>query len=202
MADIEHKDVTDPQIHEPKGAASAPSGRVYTSDGSGSGVWSTPRTSSEVGFVSYQDTATAITPIDIPGDGSYVPLTNNGNGQLTLLSHAPTGASDLWNVTTSVLDFSTLAVGDMVDIRVDMDVTTTNADQEFDVIVRLGAGDDLTALRVNKVGIGSERVSGFVSFPILSALVRTGGGSIRVSSGNAATVRVDTIYIKATINRS
>lgn len=36
---IQHRDIIDPQIHEPKGAASAASGTVYKADGSGSGSW-------------------------------------------------------------------------------------------------------------------------------------------------------------------
>ena len=36
---IQHSLITDPNIHEPKGAASATSGTIYTSDGLGSGTW-------------------------------------------------------------------------------------------------------------------------------------------------------------------
>ena len=35
-----HKNLVDPELHEPKGISSAPSGSIYISDGSGSGVWS------------------------------------------------------------------------------------------------------------------------------------------------------------------
>jgi hypothetical protein len=39
MANIQHSVLTDPQIHEPKGASTAASGRVYVANGSGSGSW-------------------------------------------------------------------------------------------------------------------------------------------------------------------
>lgn len=39
MADIQHKDITDPEIHEPKGITSAPPGLVYLSSGTGTGSW-------------------------------------------------------------------------------------------------------------------------------------------------------------------
>jgi len=39
---IQHNVITDPDIHEPKGAASAVSGKVYISNGSGSGTWEYP----------------------------------------------------------------------------------------------------------------------------------------------------------------
>lgn len=42
MADIQHSAITDPNIHEPKGVASAQAGQVYFADGSGSGDWMFP----------------------------------------------------------------------------------------------------------------------------------------------------------------
>jgi hypothetical protein len=39
MAVISHKNITDPQIHEPKGISAANAGEVYVADGSGSGSW-------------------------------------------------------------------------------------------------------------------------------------------------------------------
>ena len=39
---IQHNVITDPDLHEPKGAASAASGKVYISNGSGSGTWEYP----------------------------------------------------------------------------------------------------------------------------------------------------------------
>lgn len=39
MADIQHSAITDPQIHEPKGASTASVDTVYVSNGAGSGAW-------------------------------------------------------------------------------------------------------------------------------------------------------------------
>lgn len=39
MADVQHVDITDPDIHEPKGAAAASGDTVYVADGAGSGTW-------------------------------------------------------------------------------------------------------------------------------------------------------------------
>lgn len=36
---IQHSIITDPNIHEPKGVATATSGKAYISDGAGSGTW-------------------------------------------------------------------------------------------------------------------------------------------------------------------
>lgn len=42
MPQVQHKDIPDNQLHEPKGVVSATSGQVYTANGSGSGVWKHP----------------------------------------------------------------------------------------------------------------------------------------------------------------
>jgi hypothetical protein len=42
MADIQHKDLTDNNIHEPKGITTALAGQVYVADGSNSGDWMFP----------------------------------------------------------------------------------------------------------------------------------------------------------------
>lgn len=39
MANVQHSSLTDPELHEPKGASEASSGKVYVSDGAGSGDW-------------------------------------------------------------------------------------------------------------------------------------------------------------------
>jgi len=41
MATIEHKNITEANLHEPKGVSTASSGEVYVADGAGSGDWST-----------------------------------------------------------------------------------------------------------------------------------------------------------------
>lgn len=46
MADIQHKDITDPFLHEPKGVVGATLGAVYIANGSGSGSWSVLTTGS------------------------------------------------------------------------------------------------------------------------------------------------------------
>lgn len=38
---IQHSVISDPHVHEPKGASTAGAGTVYVSDGSGSGSWTT-----------------------------------------------------------------------------------------------------------------------------------------------------------------
>ena len=48
---IQHKLITDPDIHEPKGTATALANQVYAADGSGSGSWQDVKPAGTVGAV-------------------------------------------------------------------------------------------------------------------------------------------------------
>ena len=39
MANVNHNTLTDPYLHEPKGASTASAGQIYVADGAGSGDW-------------------------------------------------------------------------------------------------------------------------------------------------------------------
>lgn len=41
MANVEHSALTDPELHEPKGAAAASAGQIYVADGAASGAFTT-----------------------------------------------------------------------------------------------------------------------------------------------------------------
>lgn len=73
---IEHVDIVDPEIHEPKGAASAASGRVYVANGTGSGSWVEypSATLSTKGIVNK-----AVDPVNLTENSGVVGGTNDGN---------------------------------------------------------------------------------------------------------------------------
>jgi len=84
------------------------------------------------------DTATSSTPINIPGTDTFIQLTNNGLGPQTINTFAPVGITELWDTTNDEFDFSQLKLGDIVDIRLDINVIT--ASPNTTVAVRLQAG--------------------------------------------------------------
>ena len=49
MADVQHKNLTGSDLHEPKGVAAANAGEVYVADGAGSGAWVTKAVDNVVG---------------------------------------------------------------------------------------------------------------------------------------------------------
>lgn len=65
-----HASLTGADLHEPKGAASAASGQVYVANGSGSGVWTTPKISYITLQGDWTDISTAQTiylPVPVAG---------------------------------------------------------------------------------------------------------------------------------------
>lgn len=66
MANVEHKNLTDPELHEPKGIAGASSDQVYVADGSGGGAWTTQSPAYAQGYVTGNSSATTIATVDTP----------------------------------------------------------------------------------------------------------------------------------------
>lgn len=123
----EHSTLTDPELHEPKGAAAASANNSYVADGAGSGSW---KTGYVAGSEDYQDTAAAQS-LGV-GFANRTYLTNNGLGSLTTSTNRLPGKSAIFNTTTGefVFDSAGYSVGDQIIIRVDFDVTTSGANHE------------------------------------------------------------------------
>ena len=155
MADLEHKNIADPNIHEPKGVATAAAGALYEADGLGSGAWTLPSfpltgTTSQ-GIYDYNDLATATTPIPLTLAATQYELTNDGAGPSTNLSYALDGLPDLWDEPSNrfiFTDGTILSLGDTVDIRFDIELTTTSINTEFDMTLELGVNGSVVQLPV------------------------------------------------------
>lgn len=72
MANLEHKDIPDADLHEPKGVASAAVEQVYVADGAGSGAWQAQETAELFEQTADQTVANTTTETTIggPGEGS------------------------------------------------------------------------------------------------------------------------------------
>lgn len=95
---------------------------------------------SRMGFFDYNDAATSTTPIVVPNDLSYVYLTNDAAGAFTNTSFAPRGVSFVWDEVNNRFDWSELNLGDTLDIRFDINVTTTAANQYVEVDLEMASG--------------------------------------------------------------
>ena len=67
-------------------------------------------------------------------------LTNNGLGLFTI-SYPPYGMTNsIWNSSTNRFDFTSLSIGDMINIQVDMEISSSSTDQEIEIYLVLGEG--------------------------------------------------------------
>lgn len=140
---VAHKDITDPNIHEVKGAATATAGQVLIANGSGSASFQTaPYSTDIVGWYNYADTATAGTPIALTLASTFYDLTNNKLGAKTSNAYGVPTIVDVWNSATNRFDFSLLPLGSLVTVRVDITLTTgsTNNSAEIDLELGIGSG--------------------------------------------------------------
>jgi len=179
MADIQHKDITEGQLHEPKGVSTAVQGTTYVADGIGSGSWAVPKISGQssaaIGTIPYstgggnlswdivqisgQDTATL----------NQVPY-SDGSGDITWASIKTTsGVMDITNNATSV--------GITAAVTTDL---SSNSDYSKILYYALDSGisNDLSFDSTNKGLIASSdgtwKVSGYVTVSHSVALTEVG----------------------------
>ena len=72
--------------------------------------------------------------------GGTEDLENNNSGSGSFVSSPDLGPSDLWNTATNRFDFSSLSVGDMIDIFVELEVDPYSQNQDFKLWIELGLG--------------------------------------------------------------
>lgn len=141
-----HVNITDPNLHEPKGAAGADAGSSYVADGAGSGDW----TFSPVGWGLYVDDSAGQTITTTPAlltcdaanaatETDYLPLAIRGSGNLW---------STVLNAVTPV------AAGDLLLVRIAFRVTSkssspTNIRIQADIGGTSSPTDVIAETRVN-----------------------------------------------------
>lgn len=142
-----------------------------------------------------------LTPITLLEDVSTDLTMDSGSGTVNE-EYLPDGVSGLWDSTNNAFDFSSLKVGDMVDIRIDGFITTTGINTSFslDVIAGFGSPSQFTfpfasggrflpssnsVSRYNGIFIGSEDV---LNYPAKIVALAT----------SASTAYLVDIYIKVT----
>lgn len=91
------------------------------------------------GTLDYNDLATATTPISVTADVE-TKLTNDTAGAYTNILYPPPGVTSLWNSTTNQLDFGELSLGDQIEIRMDVEITTTSPSTHVILDTHLGVG--------------------------------------------------------------
>lgn len=159
-----------------------------------------------VGYFDYNDLATQTTPISL---ASGVPsrLTNDSAGPFTVLDRGPYGVSTIWDTATNAFNFSQLSLGDTIDIRLDIDVTTTSPTQNVKVYLRLGEGSpsqyDITFIDREYKTTGAHKITDFSSIYIEYEDIRDSPASFYIETDDTGSVKVNGWYnriIRAGVN--
>lgn len=148
MANVNHSTLTDPYLHEPKGAASASSGDVYVANGAGSGAWTAKETLIELSLEGYLENVSAVEKVYVP-----IPFAGTVVKILTVLEAVISSANSTVTVKnaagssmgTLTITASGSAAGD-VDTLVPVSNNTVTADS-FITIESDGASTNTAKLR-------------------------------------------------------
>ena len=139
------------------------------------------------------DTATASSPIAHTGGATGTYLTNNNLGPNTS-SYNPESKDALWNPSTNKFDFSSLKVGDIVDIRIDLRIDNAAA-QGIRLFMSLAEGQasafELSITHVYyKTAETNTPVTASLRFYIGDNDVKNNPGRLRFESPQAASIKV------------
>lgn len=152
-----------------------------------------------IGFFDYNDLATQTTPISVVAN-TDTKLTNDTLGTYTNINYPPYGVSSLWDTATSRFNFSQLSIGDTIDVRVHLQVTTTTSNQTYKIGAKFGIGsasafDNIIFTDQAKTA-GVHEVSFVAPFYIGEANILNNPAELYINTDASATVKVDGWYIR------
>lgn len=139
------------------------------------------------------------TPITIPA-ATETKLTLTTTGGSEVETYLPIGVSGLWNSTTSQFDFSSLDVGDMVDIRIDGSLTNSGFNESFQLSLHVGIGSpsefSLPFASGNRLFAGTGVVSRYNGIFIGSEDAKNFPSELRILTTDAASGFLVDLYVK------
>jgi hypothetical protein len=92
-----------------------------------------------VGYFDYEDFTTSVVPLSATS-GVAKKLTNDTEGVNTSTDQNPYGVSFVWDFINNQFNFSELTIGDTIDVRIHIRVTTTTSNQKVEIKSRFGIG--------------------------------------------------------------
>ena len=121
-------------------------------DGMNGGIISGSANQPKQGFIDYNDTSTATTPLGLEPD-TWISIPNDGQGAFTNTSYSPAGVSKLMDTDTGKIDPRQLNLGDVIIIRNDFTVIpqTNNASLRFRYTLGDGAGSYTLEKRLGRL---------------------------------------------------
>jgi len=159
----------------------------------------TPPSLTSVGSFHYVDLATQTTPLNVVA-AVEKKITNDTADTSTNVLNAPYGISSMWDIAANQLDFSQTAVGDLVTVIPAIEVTTTAANQNVNIYIKLGIGSSnpTTKQVFNSPikAIGSVIINPTSDFVVDTLDIKDYPAEIYILSDDAATVKSGALDIK------
>mgnify|MGYP001079671057 CR=1 FL=1 len=153
----------------------------------------------DFGIYDYRDSATSTTPISVTANTSTV-ITNDGIGADTYKKLPDAGPEDIYDIATNSFDFSNLLVGDMIDIRLDLEITTTANNQDFSIDLELGQSGTVYTIPFivdqNVKSIGSTSVIRYNGIYMKDSNTIDNSAQFKIISSDALTLEVHGWYCK------
>lgn len=127
MANVNHSTLTDPYLHEPKGAAAATAGKVYVANGSGSGAWTARQDTFIVDFSDISSSSNLYLPIPFAGTVTKIQSVLSGaiSGSDAVFTISNSGGSSMGTLTIAQ---SESAAGDVDTLAPSSNNTVTASD--------------------------------------------------------------------------
>lgn len=178
MPTVEHSTLSTTDLHEPKGISGQTIGKVYVTDGAGSGDWRPLPT----GWGYYRDASAAQTITT-----TATKLSINGSGAETDTDYLPLqirGTDHLWDTTNDYI--KPVKVGDSYTVRIDLPITAlTSSPTNLTLEVDIGGGASPSNVIVES-DIDISKAAPYnvtFSFPVyVSTNFNTNGGQLFLST--------------------
>lgn len=152
------------------------------------------------GYQQVQDDETSTTPISVPNTGVFTEITNDGEGVRSTTQFLPIGVSSLWNAVTNSFDFSSLEVGDVVVIRVDLTATIGTISSTIDLQLELGSGAGAYTLPVMPtlyyLTTGAKRIVDSIEIGIDDENTRNNPVKLKIASTDLLSVVTNGFMIR------
>ncbi len=149
------------------------------------------------GYAYYENTGSST----VLTDNSTITLTNDAAGAGTYKNWKNPDITDVWNSTTNRFDFTQLDVGDLVEIRIDVEMSAAGPGREIAMELGIALGTSSEKAigfgRAETVNTSFTDLSFYRTIFIGSADTRTNPAEIRVRVGSPdITFRVEGILAK------
>lgn len=198
MPNVQHSNLTDPNLHEPKGISTATGGQVYVSDGSASGDWTdvsrlpgtgwgqyshsvytgtTYLTINATGVIVPFDTNTDVTQIPITLSGATFPLMDLSTNTLLFVSE-----DDMHSITLSFF----IATSTGSPTYMDLSLFTSTDGTTYSTLI----GETTVAILKDAAGVVNQYVNVSSSFPVTTNMAGFGARiQLKMPSGDTANIK-------------